>query len=173
MNIQRLTPAHAAEYRAVMLQGYAQEVDTFIGTVHEREPLPLEWWTSRLSEDPDATAMVFGAFVDARLAGVAGLKLESRERIRHKSSLFGMFVLPEARGRGIARALVEAVLEQARATPGMRVVQLTVTESNAPAIRLYESCGFRPFGTEPFAVRVGERFVSLVHMWCAVGQDGA
>ena len=76
-------------------------------------------------------------------------------------------------GVGEARTLVEAVLEQARSTPGIRIVQLTVTRSNAAAIRLYESCGFFSFGTEPYALRYGKRFAPLVHVWCAVGLDTA
>jgi hypothetical protein len=31
---------------------------------------------------------------------------------------------------------------------------------------LYERQGFTPFGVEPCAVAVGERYVSKVHMWC-------
>jgi len=173
MDIQRLTPVDAPPYRAIMLRAYAEEPDAFTATVAEREPLPLTWWESRVSDHPDATERVFGAVVAARLVGVAGLRFERRERTRHKAVLFGMVVLPEVRGRGIARALVEAVLADARSTPGTRIVQLTVTESNTPARRLYESCGFLPFGTEPAALKVGERFVSKVHMWCAVGQGMA
>jgi len=171
MIVARLTPTHVAEYRAIMLKAYANEPDAFTSTVAEREPLPLEWWASRLSDGHDPTELVVGAFVNGQIVGVAGLRFERRERTRHKASLFGMTVLPEFRGQGIARALVEAVLEQARSSPGTLVVQLTVSESNAPAIRLYESCGFRRFGTEPWAIRLGERFVPLVHMWCHVGQD--
>ena len=153
-----------------MLQAYADDPDVFTATVPEREPLPMEFWASRVSDDPDPGEMVFGAFLDDRLVGVAGLKLERRPRTMHKALLFGTRVLPEFRGQGIARALVEAVLEHARSMPGTRVVQLTVTESNAAAIQLYESCGFVRFGTEPFAIKVGERFASKVHMWCAVDQ---
>ncbi|NNF58371.1 MAG: GNAT family N-acetyltransferase [Rhodothermaceae bacterium] len=168
MDISRLTPAHAAEYRAVMLQAYAHEPEAFTATVSERAPLPLDWWRARVSDRPDPSELVFGAFEDTRLVGVAGLRFEHRPRTQHKATLFGMAVLPQFRGQGIGRALVKAVLEDAQATPGTRIVQLTVTESNAPARRLYESCGFVAFGTEPFALKIGERFVSKVHMWCAV-----
>jgi RimJ/RimL family protein N-acetyltransferase len=46
------------------------------------------------------------------------------------------------------------------------LVQLTVTQGNQGAQGLYERQGFTPFGVEPCAVAVGERFVSKVHMWC-------
>jgi ribosomal protein S18 acetylase RimI-like enzyme len=148
-----------------MLQAYADEVDVFQATVREREPLPLEWWESRIADGRDPRQLVLGAYVDGRLVGVAGLRFQRRQRTRHKASLFGLYVLPPFQGRGIGRRLVEAVLEQARSTQGTQVVQLKVTGSNTSALRLYESCGFVPFGTEPLAVKVGERFVSMVHMW--------
>lgn len=169
MHIRRLIPVHASAYRAIMLEAYATEPGAFTATVPEREPLPLDWWVSRVSDHPDAVELVYGAFVDERLVGVAGLRFMRRERTRHKAFLFGLFVLPSFRGRGIARALVEAVLGHARSTPGTRVVQLTVRQANASALRLYESYGFRSFGVEPLAIRVEDRFDSVVHMWCEVG----
>ncbi len=51
-----------------------------------------------------------------------------------------VYVRPEARGLGVGRALVVAVLEQAR---GMRVVRLDTMPSMGAAIRMYESLGFR------------------------------
>ncbi len=164
---------HAAEYRALMLRAYAEEPVAFTSTVAERMPLPLAWWAARVAEHAQPTEMVFGALVEGRLVGVAGLRFSERERTRHKAFLYGLYVAPPSRGQGIARALVEAVLAQEGATPGTRIVQLGVMQPNAPALRLYASCGFRPFGTEPHAIRVGERFVSIIHMWCDVGSPAA
>lgn len=172
MKVVRLTPAHAAEYRAHMLAAYAADPEAFTATVSEREALPLEFWRARVSDDPAASEMVLGAFDGERLAGVAGLRFFRRPGTRHKAWLFGMTVRPELRRRGIGRALVEAVLEQARIRPETRVVQLTVSEVNGAARRLYEACGFRAFGTEPLAVRVGERFLARVHMWRALEREG-
>lgn len=51
-------------------------------------------------------------------------------------------VLPEQRGRGVGRALVERALEEA-VRAGKRRSALYVMEDNLPARRLYESLGFR------------------------------
>ena len=59
--------------------------------------------------------------------------------------LVSMWVRPEARGRHVGTALVEAVVEAAR-TRRLPRVHLWVTESNKPAYRLYERCGFTPTG---------------------------
>ncbi|MGE3926907.1 MAG: N-acetyltransferase family protein [Lautropia sp.] len=166
--IRRLTPADAARYRELMLEAYESEPEAFTSTVAERERLPLSWWSERLSEDAAAVDRVVGAFVAGRLVGAAGLSSAQRARTRHKGLLFGMYVREEARGRGVGALLVTEILRQAEQSARISVVQLTVSEGNAAAIRLYRRCGFAQFGLEPFAVRIGPRFISKVHMWRAV-----
>ncbi len=153
-----------------MLEAYALAPDAFTSSVAERESLPIEWWASRVSEEAGAHELVVGSFLDAEVVGVAGLSFERRERTRHKATLFGMYVRSASRGKGVAKALVAEVLRQALASPRTEIVQLTVTESNSAAVRLYTGCGFVPFGTEPFAVKLGNRFINKVHMWQRVAE---
>ena len=169
MNIRRLVPTDAPAYRALMLEAYQHHPDAFTSSVAERTALPLAWWESRLQLAPLALEVVFGAFRNERLAGVAGLSFESREKARHKATLFGMVVPPEFLQGGVGRQLVLAALEHAKGRDGVKLVQLTVTHGNTAAQALYERCGFVPFGLEPFAVAVGDEFVSKVHMWCDLG----
>ncbi|MGE0332581.1 MAG: N-acetyltransferase family protein [Ramlibacter sp.] len=168
-SIQRLQPGHAEAYRALMLDAYARHPDAFTSSVAEREALPLAWWQARLSTDAQAADWVLGAFTGDTLAGAAGLSFDTRDKARHKATLFGMYVPPVQRGAGIGRQLVLAALAQARQRPGVRQVLLTVTQGNTAAQRLYERCGFKAFGVEPRAVAVDGGFVNKVHMWCDLG----
>jgi GNAT superfamily N-acetyltransferase len=52
-----------------------------------------------------------------------------------------LYVRPEARGEGVGRTLVEAVLDRARER-GCRRVELDVNSENPAAIALYGSLGF-------------------------------
>lgn len=162
--IRRLVPSDAERYRQLMLEAYAATPDAFTATVPERESMPREFWEARMA-DGESAERVYGAFDGDRLVGVAGLRFQERPRTRHKAWLFGMYVRSTHRGRGLGRTLVEAVLDGARSRDGVVLIQLTVSESNAAARGLYESCGFRAFGTEPMALRFDDRFVGKVHMW--------
>ena len=167
MPVRRLAPADAPAYRALMLDAYARHPEAFTSTVAEREPLPLAWWEARLPEGDSPGSLTVGAFdANGALVGAAGLLFETRERWRHKATLFGMVVAPAARGTGLGRALVDALLAAARARAGLRTVQLTVTQGNAAAQRLYEAAGFRVFGIEPLAVAHGDGFLDKLHMAC-------
>jgi ribosomal protein S18 acetylase RimI-like enzyme len=57
------------------------------------------------------------------------------------SWLEDLYVREDARRSGLGRALVEAALESARER-GCRRIELDVNEDNAPALALYEACGF-------------------------------
>lgn len=60
--------------------------------------------------------------------------------------LYSITVAPEARGQGLARALMAAC--EADATDrGARAVRLEVRSSNSSALRLYEAGGYRVIAT--------------------------
>lgn len=61
--------------------------------------------------------------------------------------LVSMYVRPRARGQGVGEALVAAVSSWAAACQATSV-HLWVTETNAPARRLYQRCGFTLTGEQ-------------------------
>jgi ribosomal protein S18 acetylase RimI-like enzyme len=148
-----------------MLDGYARDPEAFTAAVSERDALPLAFWEARLAPGDSAAQIVWGAMVDGRLAGALGLRFEQRPKLRHKASLFGMYVAHDARRQGLGRLLVEAALEEARRRQGIVQVQLTVTEGNPAPQGLYGACGFVVYGVEPMAVLSAQGFAAQVHMW--------
>ncbi len=165
MHPQMLTAAHAQAYRALMLHGYEHAPDAFTSTPQERAAAPLSLWAGRLA-DPAGLQAVFGVHDGAALAGSVALLYSDREKTRHKAQLVAMYVLPQHRGQGLGRRLVDAAIGHARARKGLRTLTLTVTAGNRPAIALYEAAGFLAFGTEPLAVRTPRGYLDKVHMWC-------
>jgi GNAT superfamily N-acetyltransferase len=88
----------------------------------------------------DASEPVHGLVCEheGRLLGLAHyLFHRSTISIANTCYLQDLFTLPAERGRGIARALIEAVYERARAAGAARVYWQT-HESNAVARRLYD-----------------------------------
>ncbi len=76
-----------------------------------------------------------------------------------------MYVADEQRHRGLGDQLVQAALAEARRHPFLRLVQLTVTAGNDPALKLYQRCGFVLYGLEPMAIRVDDEYLDKIHMW--------
>ena len=57
-------------------------------------------------------------------------------------------VAPEARRRGVARAILDRVEAQGR-EQGARIAMLEVRRGNGPAIALYRTLGYREVGVRP------------------------
>lgn len=82
---------------------------------------------------------------------------------RHVRQIQGLAVDDTARGRGVGRRLVEAACATARAE-GARKMTLRVLGWNAPARRLYESCGFVVEGSLAEEFLIDGRYVDDIWM---------
>jgi ribosomal protein S18 acetylase RimI-like enzyme len=160
-DIRRLTRADASAYRALRLRALREHPEAFTTAYEEAERQPLAFSEQRLGA---ADRRFWGAFDGGRLCGAVGLDLETRAKTRHKATLVAMYVAPEHAGRGFGRALVDALVEDARAG-GLELVVLTVTEGNSSAMKLYERAGFRSFGVEPRAMKAAGRAYAKNHMY--------
>jgi ribosomal protein S18 acetylase RimI-like enzyme len=87
----------------------------------------------------------------------------------HKGLLVGMYVRPSARNAGVARRLVETIVELARHR--VELVQLSVVSENEQARRLYEHLGFVEYGIEKKALKQGGRYYDEVLMAMALKPD--
>ena len=119
--------------REIRLQALLDAPDAFAST-HAREAAFGEnEWRERASRDGS-----FIAFLpEVCPAGLGGGYLAEPEVVE----LIGMFIRPQARGRGVGRAVIDAIAEWAR-QQGASTVHLWVTETNKHARLLYERCGF-------------------------------
>lgn len=171
MQVALLDAAYVAQYRSLMLQAYELAADAFTSTREERQAEPESFWLKRIA-DPTGLSAGFGAFQDQQLCGTVALEFSVKPKTRHKALVVGMYVAPEARGSGVGRALMQALLDYAENKPGVRMLHLTATEGNHPAIHLYRSVGFEAFGTEPMAILTPAGFRAKVHMWRAVEPRG-
>jgi ribosomal protein S18 acetylase RimI-like enzyme len=73
-----------------------------------------------------------------------------------------MYVRPAARRTGMARRLVDAILDHARQQ--VELIQLAVVSDNDTARRLYAALGFVEYGIEKNALKGGGRYYDEVLM---------
>jgi ribosomal protein S18 acetylase RimI-like enzyme len=140
--------------------------DAFTSSYEEDRDKPIATTVKRLA--PDSGDIVFGAFVDGQLVGIAGIGRETRRKNAHKATVFGMFVAPEHAGRGIGDALLAHLIAAAKRDSTLTQLVLTVTDTNTRAIALYERAGFASFGVEPRAIRVGDSYFGKNHMYLSL-----
>jgi ribosomal protein S18 acetylase RimI-like enzyme len=144
-----LEAADAPAFRDMRLRSLREHPDMY-GSTPEEWGEHLQTYIDRIAECP-----VFGAFHEGLLVGMAILGVTGRDRAktRHKVEIWSVYTVPQMRGRGIGRAMLERVIEEARRR-GYEAAMLTVASHNAAARRLYEALGFRCYGTEPRHVKL-------------------
>ncbi len=163
MEVRRLTVADAGLAWALRREALEREPASFGESLEEFEALSVEALAARLGSGGD-DSFVYGAFEGGVLAGMAGFFRETRVKRRHQGTIWGVYVSPCHRRRGVGRAVMQAVLDHARRLPGLRSVYLSVTSAEPAARDLYLSLGFRSFGIEPRALAVDGRFYDEEHM---------
>lgn len=157
--IRRLGVADVADYRAIRLAALQEAPDAF-GSLHEVEAAqPEAAFRERL-----ATSAVFAAYAGQSVMGMVGTKQHTGPRERHKGFVWGMYVRPEARGRGVGAALLQAAM--ADAAESVEQLTLTVAQGNDAALALYCRLGFRTYGIEPRALTTPTGYADEVLMAC-------
>jgi ribosomal protein S18 acetylase RimI-like enzyme len=107
--------------------------------------------------------VVFGA-IATELVGMLGIGRAGKLKERHRAHIWGVYVHPQWRGRGIAGQLIEAAIAHARTLDGVDSLHLSVNETTPGAQRVYERYGFKIWGAEPDALRYGGRSTTEYHM---------
>jgi RimJ/RimL family protein N-acetyltransferase len=164
MRICTLTASDVNKYRELMLEAYTLAADAFTTTAEERALEPESWWIKRIA-DPKGLGASFGAFEEDSLVATVAVEYSAKPKLKHAALIIGMYVRETARGRGAGKALLMAAMDHASLRPGIKVITLTVTEGNVPAIRLYGNAGFQAWGTQPMAIATPSGYNGRVHMW--------
>lgn len=157
MLVRQLTNADATSFRALRLAGLKAHPDAFGSSWEEESEQPLSWFADTLRD-----SYVTGCENGGALVGIAGFLHSERLKTKHRGTLWGMYVAPEARGQGVGAALVQQLIGHAKNT--VEELNLTVAAQNLSAIKLYESMGFVRTGIDPRALKIAGAYVDEVSM---------
>lgn len=152
-----LTAADASAFREIRLEGLLRHPDAFGSSHAEEAGRPDVWF-----QDTLASGLVVGCEIGTRLAGIAGLFIPSAIKMRHRGTLWGMYVTADERRHGVGLALVRAIIASAEG----KVEELTlgVAAHNQSAVSLYRRMGFADYGLDRHALRVDDEYVDEILM---------
>lgn len=158
VKVRKLTDSDAEALWRLRLQALETEPVAFAESPEEHQRTTVQEFASRLRSGGEGNFVV-GAFDGEELVGMIGFYRDAHMKRQHIGHVWGVFVAPSARGKGVGRAMLMEVIRSAKALAGLRCVRLMVAVTQESAQHLYEGVGFRMFGTEPASLQVGERFV--------------
>ena len=109
------------------------------------------FWDRAAASIDRGERVVVLAFEGERLAGAVQLELAANRNARHRASVQKLAVLPEFRGRGIGRALMRSVEDEAREAG--RTLLVLDTREGGYAEGFYEGLGWVRSGRIPDFMR--------------------
>lgn len=143
------------------IEAVAALYDAVCDTLEARENYPGwakgDYPTLRDAQAGEAAGELFIAEENGMVIGTMMLREEQEQNARsapwqlplaeeEQLTIYTFAVGPDCRGKGVGRALLEYAEQWAR-QQGKKALRLDVHEINTPAIKLYESCGFRYIAT--------------------------
>ena len=163
--IRTLRPADFTAFRDLRHAAFRLSPLSFDNV--EGEAIDEGYWTAYLGADP-AEKAIFAWCPDEhpdRPAALCGYERFTKPKRRHRALVWTVFVAPEARGRGVASALLDHLIAHAGEQEGLERLVLSASHHPTGALALYRRRGFREFGREPGAARTGEVAMDEIHLY--------
>lgn len=159
IQIRALDRPDVAEYQRLRIRALTEHPDSYGPSVEEEVNLPLAQAAEILADLP--TRFTIGAFENKTLVGFAGFYQMNRQKMKHKGHVWGMYVVPESRGLGLGRLLLDDIIERAAEIPDLEEIVLAVTVGNDYARMIYVSAGFVPYCIDSRLLKIGERYYDV------------
>ena len=133
--IERMRPGHWGSVRAIYREGIATGDATF-----ETEAPEWELWDAA-----HLRCCRLVALEGESVAGFAALSPVSSRKVYEGVAEVSVYVGARFRGKGVGRALLEALIRESEAA-GIWTLQAGVFPENAASVALHLACGFREAG---------------------------
>lgn len=157
VTIRRLMKTDAPIFWHLRKFALESEPIGFAESTAEHEALGVAGAEARIDVGNDEN-FVMGAFDAGALIGTAGFYREKQQKRRQIGWIWGVFVHPSHRGKGIGGRLILSVIEQARPIEGLASIHITAAITQDAARHMYKSLGFRLIGTVPCALYVNGKY---------------
>lgn len=155
MHVQKLTIENGEALWNLRLRALKDNPAAFSSTYEETLRRGKEQFIQRIHPKEDAFYLC--AF-DPALVGMIYFRRDEGIKNQHKGHILSMYVQPESRGLGVGKALLQAVIIQAKRLPGLEQLHLMVVTTNEAARALYRSMGFAVYGTAYGAMKLDQQY---------------
>jgi RimJ/RimL family protein N-acetyltransferase len=154
--IREANIADALSFRELRLEALQNSPIAFSADYQKNFSHPAKYWEDLLSPHPEESTIFIGEYA-GKLIAMTGVMRGNSPKTRHSAWIWGVYVNPNWRGMHIADEIIHSCIDWSKVR-NVVLVKLGVAAVNQPAIRCYERCGFKIYGTEPRAVCVDGRY---------------
>lgn len=141
IEIVTLQPTGWKIYKDLRLRALKEEAQAFASTYEDNAKYPDEHWMKRLEKAAEEkTQWLVFAKLNGHLVGMVGAFAEKEP---DNAYVVAVYVVPEARGKGISKLLLQHLLSRIKTNKQIKKVTLNVNPEQLAAFNLYKHLGFK------------------------------
>lgn len=136
-------PFHPEEwevYKATRLRALESDPKFFGSRLDEEKALADNHWQERLT---DPKFLVLGVFNEGQPIGMTGVAVDRSDDTGQTGKLWGSWLEPAWRNKGLSRKMYEARISWAKAHPTIKKLVVSHRKSNAVSKRANQRFGFK------------------------------
>lgn len=157
--IAPLTAKDWKRYKRIRLEALKTDPTAFANSYADMVKRPDRDWQEQMNKSLKKDHYFYRfALSGNEVVGMNGAYWSDKSTINHVAEVFGVFVRPDYRRRGIGRQLMETVIDEIKAMGRFRKIKLGVNAQNLAALRLYQSCGLKIVGCLKEELRFGDNY---------------
>ena len=164
MQIRRIQPTDAVAVKHLRLQALTQEPLAFAMDVTQAADWTDTQWAQMASRNSEGVQTIVLACVGTELVGMVGCHIDASPKLAHCGMVWGMYVAPTHRNHGIARQLLQAVIDHGRVYH-LQMLKLSVTTTQTSALHGYLRADFVQYAHEPALLYVDEQPIDAFHLY--------
>lgn len=146
---RRLRSDDAQTYRALLIEALILHPDSF----REHYRTQIQRSLADVADELERSG-IFGAWIDAKLVGIAGFSSDTCVKCRHRGNVSRLYVKQEFRKMGVASMLLQEIMQYA--AHHVDQLEVEITTSDEHVVSIFERSGFRMYGLSPRGIRVDE-----------------
>lgn len=151
LTIKKLPEERWIDCRKLRLEALQQEPLAFGTSLSEAKTLSEAEWRKRIHN-------VWFALVEDQPVGMIGRLFDPKLKTQHIAHIFGVYVQREYRGHGIAKQLMQQVLEEIERNNQTVKIRLGVNPAQKAALQFYKNFGFEIVGKLKKELKVEGKF---------------
>lgn len=159
IQVRQITEADIAAFYSLRLEALENEPLAFSSSAEDHLSLSQAELLKRLGCGQGEHSYVLAAFQGEQVVGMAGFFQGKGRKTLHRGHIWGVYVTPDLRGRGIARKILQEIIRRAEALPELTQITLAVSTTQSAAKQLYESLHFEVYAIDIGAIKAGAVYV--------------
>jgi len=157
IKIRVLNDNDISAYRYIRLEMLKNHPEAYGDSYNETRKQNDDFFLQRINN-----GAIYAAFDKNEIVATTGYFVHDHDNSKHKAMIWGVYVKPEYRGKGLSFDLLQEVVKNL--PQNISVVKLSVVDGNEPAEQTYERAGFRSWGVEERALCLNGRYYDEKHM---------